>query len=443
MTQTAEHIGMGRLLCTRRWMVVACSLFLFWVVGQFDKINISLVIADQTFLNELQLQGRYGELGGLMSAFFIGYGISIVAWGFLVDRFGPKLCLMAGTAGWGVVMYMMSQANSLEELLIARFLLGVAEGNMWPVSNALTNRWFPAGEHSRAQAFWITGSVVGTAVGVPIITALMLSSGWRGMIAALAIFSIIPLLNFAFIANRPTEQKSLSAAELAQIEGHQKKSVAVIKMSFRDLLQSGSFWLVTMCMVIAVTTMYTLIQWTPSFVTSQRGLTRQEMSTWLTIGYLVATAGTILVGYIGDRTMQRARTAAGTCLFLTLMVLPITMLLPPEWSAVGLASLIMVPCGIAALNGALLHSMVRPEAVARGTGIYSGVGSIVSAVGPWAFGKLIGVLDGAYWGGFVFLALVNALGALCYLALHRTAQREKAAGMASVPGMMASEAQGR
>ena len=69
-------------------------------------------------------------------------------------------------------MYMMSQANSLEDLLIARFLLGVAEGNMWPVSTALTNRWFPAGEHSRVQAFWITGLVVGTAIGVPIITTL-------------------------------------------------------------------------------------------------------------------------------------------------------------------------------------------------------------------------------------------------------------------------------
>ena len=435
----ASGASWSTLLRTRRWAVVACSLFLFWVIGQFDKINISLVIADQTFLNELRLQGRFAELGSLMSYFFVGYGVSIVVWGFLVDRYGPKICLMAGTVTWGLVMYYMSQANSLQDLIIARFLLGVAEGNMWPVSNALTNRWFPANEHSRAQAFWITGSVVGTAVGVPIITTLMVSSGWRGMMAVLAFFSIVPMLNFAFIANRPTEQKGLSSRELSEIEGHQKKALVVAKMSFRDLLKSGSFWLITLCMVIAVTTMYTLIQWTPSFVTTQRGLTRQQMSGWLTLGYVLATIGTVLVGYIADRTMQRARTAAGTCLFLTIVVIPITMLLSAELSAVGLASLIMVPCGIAALNGALLHSMVKPEAVARGTGIYSGVGSIVSAVGPWAFGKLIAALDGAYWGGFVFLALVNLLGALAFFALDRAAQREKAAGMAGVPaGMPAS-----
>ena len=282
MSQASGHLELSRLLRTRRWLLVACSLFLWWVIGQLDKINISLVIADNAFLSELQLEGRYAELGGLMSTFFIGYGISIVVWGFLVDRFGPKICLMVGTAGWGVVMYMMSQANSLEELLIARFLLGVAEGNMWPVSNALTNRWFPASEHSRAQAFWITGSVVGTAIGVPIITALMVASNWRGMIAILAIFSIIPLLNFAFVSNRPSQQKRLSPKELSEIEGHQKKVAAVVKMSFGDLLKSGSFWLITLCMVIAIATMYTLIQWTPSFVITQRGLTRQSMSGWLT-----------------------------------------------------------------------------------------------------------------------------------------------------------------
>jgi MFS family permease len=159
------------------------------------------------------------------------------------------------------------------------------------------------------------------------------------------------------------------------------------------------------------------------------------MSLLLTIGYFLATAGTVIIGTIGDRTMQRALTGAGTCLFFALLVLPIAMLFSPETSAVFLATLIAVPCGIAALNGALLHAMVRPEAVARATGVYSGVGSIASAVGPWAFGKLIGVLDGEYWGGFAFLALLNAAGAVCYFALHRARNRlmETAAATAA-PG---------
>ncbi|MBI4480744.1 MAG: MFS transporter [Acidobacteria bacterium] len=427
-------MALGRLLHTRRWMLIAPSLLLWWIIGQFDKANISFVIADPAFLKELQLEGRFADLGGLMSTFFIGYGVSIFLWGFLVDRYGPKICLVIGTIGWGAAMFFMSRATGLESLLVARFLLGVAEGNMWPVSNALTNRWFPAREHSRAQAFWMMGPTLGTALGVPLVTALILGSGWRGMMVALALLSLLPLVSFAFVANSAGEQRGLSPQELAETEAPPGKSTPEHRMSFRYLWKSGSFWLITLCMAIAVTTIFTLIQWTPSFLLSQLHLSRQSMSLLLTIGYLLATAGTVLVGSIGDRTMQRALTAAGTCLAFTLVVMPVALLFPAALAAVALAALIAVPCGIAALNGALLHSMVRPDAIARATGIYSGVGSIVSAVGPWAFGALIGTLGGQYWGGFLFLAVLNALGAVCYLAVHRLRNRAPAPAAAASPG---------
>ena len=143
MPHEGGHTGLGHLVRTWRWLLVAPSMLLWWIIGQFDKTNVSLVIADRSFLEELQLEGRNTELGGLMSAFFVGYGVSVFVWGFLVDRFGPRKCLIAGTLAWGAVMFFMSRATSLEGLLLSRFFLGAAEGNMWPVSNALTNRWFP------------------------------------------------------------------------------------------------------------------------------------------------------------------------------------------------------------------------------------------------------------------------------------------------------------
>jgi len=423
MNQHGGNSGMRRLWQTRRWLVVAPFLLLFWIIGQFDKANISLVIADQSFLKELSLAGRQTALGSLMSVFFFGYGAAIFVWGFLVDRFGPRLCLMVGSAGWGAAMFLMSQASSLEGLLLARFLLGVAEGNMWPVSNALTNRWFPAREHSRAQSFWLTGATSGTAIAIPVVTALMLANGWRGMMIGLAVLSLIPIVLFSFVANRPAAQKRLNPRELDEIESDQKKALVVERLSFRDLLQSRSFWLITGGMTVSTTTVFTLIQWIPSFLVSQRQLPFITMSRWITVGYVVATVVMILAGTIADRTMQRARTAAWTGILMAVVMLPGALLLPPIGSAVFLAALIGGGAVSAALNGALLHAMVRPEAIARGTGIYTGVGTFISALGPALFGRLIQALDGAYWGGFLYLALLNLASATCYFTLHRISAR--------------------
>ena len=121
MARQGEERGLGWLPHSRRWLLVAPALLLLWMVGQIDKTNISLIIADEAFLRELNLAGRNTELGGLMGAFLAGYGIAIFLWGFLVDRFGPRVCAMAGILCWGGFLFLSSRATSIEELLALRF----------------------------------------------------------------------------------------------------------------------------------------------------------------------------------------------------------------------------------------------------------------------------------------------------------------------------------
>ena len=70
-----------------------------------------------------------------------------------------------------------------------------------------------------------------------------------------------------------------------------------------------------------------------------------------------------------------------------------------------------------------MHTMVEARAIARATGVYVGLGNFSSAIGPVAFGYLITALGGRYWGGFLFLAAINAIGAAAYFALHGMAMR--------------------
>ncbi len=406
-------------LHSRRWLLVAPALLFLWIVGQIDKTNISLIIANEPFIKELNLAGHNAELGGLMGYFLLGYGIAIFLWGFLVDRFGPRVCAIAGIICWGGCLFLSSKVTSIGQLLVLRFFLGVAEGNLWPVGNALTNRWFPAHEHSRAQAFWITGSSLGTAIGVPIVTYLILGTGWRDTLVALSLISLLPVIFLAFVANRPREQKGISRKEIEEIEAGQKPTGVVAPIGLRQLFKHTNFWLIMICQFVSATSIYTMVQWIPRFLTSYRHVSFRSMGHWIALGYILATVLTFVICYIADRTMQRALAGMRICVFYAVVILPVAFLLPPLWTAVLLSTLIVIATTTAAVNGALMHAMVKPEVIARGTGIYVGVGNCLSGLGPWLFGYAITQLGGQYWGGFLFLALASVLGATCYFTLYR------------------------
>jgi MFS family permease len=406
-------------------------MLLLWIIGQVDKTHISLIIADKEFLDELGLAGHNAELGGLMTTFFGGYGIGIFVWGFLVDRFGPRRCAIAGTLLWGGFLYMSSYVHGINEYFIVRALLGFAEGNLWPVCNKLTNRWFPVYEQSRVQAVWLAGSTLGTAVGVPLVTSVMLANGWRGALAVLAIISLMPVVLFAFVFDTPRDNPRLRGVELREIEDGAVVPGFVAPMPFSQLLRSAPFWLIVFGQFVSAANIYTMIQWLPSYLTRVLGMSFQTLSLYLTVGYTLASVVTVLIGYAADRTLKRALVASVACFIYPFLVVPASTFGPPEWIAVALGTLVAQSASTAALNGALMHTLLEPAAIARGTGIYVGVGNFMSALGPWIFGALI-TATGGYRAGFIFMACMSAAACLAYYRLHVLERRTRVRASAAM-----------
>jgi predicted MFS family arabinose efflux permease len=234
----------------------------------------------------------------------------------------------------------------------------------------------------------------------------------------------------------PRESKSIRKQELLDIESDRKVPGHAEPLSLGELLKSAPFWLLTVAQFVSATTIYTLVQWIPSYLTNFRHVPFKSMGGWITVGYLLATVLTLLVGYLADRTMRRALAGAWVSVAFVLLIFPAQML-SASGSALLLSTLIFVASSTGALNGALMHTMVRPEAIARGTGAYAGIGILSSAIGPTLFGMLITRLAGQYWAGFAFLAVLNVIGAIAYLAMHRLSVRARETRGASTAQMSA------
>ncbi|WP_206920524.1 MFS transporter, partial [Alicyclobacillus suci] len=80
------------------------------------------------------------------------------------DVLGPRRSAILGSLVWAMSTEISALAPNLLVMLVARTLLGLAEGYTWPVANSLTARWFPLSERGRAKAVWLSATCIGPGV---------------------------------------------------------------------------------------------------------------------------------------------------------------------------------------------------------------------------------------------------------------------------------------
>ncbi|HZD46524.1 MAG TPA: MFS transporter, partial [Acidobacteriaceae bacterium] len=116
----------------RSWFRVR-YLLAFWLfvlsgVAFLDRTNIAIA--------GLQLGREYGlgnqKLGGIFSAFLVGYAIFQVPAGWLATRWGPRRSLTLGAIWWGLTTACTAAlpstvAYAMSWLIGIRFLLGAGE----------------------------------------------------------------------------------------------------------------------------------------------------------------------------------------------------------------------------------------------------------------------------------------------------------------------------
>jgi sugar phosphate permease len=305
-------------------------------------------------------------------------------------------------------------------MYVARFALGLAEGCMWPVCNSYAGRWFAARELGRIQAFWVNGTQIGIAVGLPIVTAFLFAGGWRTVFWACGIGSVLILLPmFLWLAtDEPAQSRFVKADERLFIETHRTTARRVsAQVRFTQVLKDARFWLVTLCHGCLVATFFGLTTWIPTYLTQARGMTFSTMSASVSLTYLIPITLALLIGYISDRTMLRATVAAVCSIMMAVMILAAVMVPNAIVSMLLLVISFAAPITYGATNTSLLHVLAPPDQVGRSTGICVGVGNVLGAAAPTIIGYLIGLFSGRYLVAFGFIAALNILQAFLYLMI--------------------------
>ena len=270
-------------------------LFLAGVVNFFDRASLS--VANNTIRAEMHLSAT--EMGWLLSAFSLAYGLSQLPLISLIPRFGTRSVLGGGLLLWSSAQLLTSFVRSLSPFLFLRALLGIGESPFYPAGVQSVRNLFPQRSRGRATAIMSMSQTLGLAVAPPVLTWMILRSGWRAMFAILGLAGL--LVAVAWIAfhrtAHPVEELSLTSPAISATGGS----------AWKLLLRQRSVWGAMLGFGGINYTNWLYTAWIPGYLETARHLSLARTGWVAAIPFLGGAAGMFSSGLVTDALARRGR----------------------------------------------------------------------------------------------------------------------------------------
>ncbi len=171
-----EMGGVDPKIFARRWIILGVlCLSLVLVVAAVSSVNTAIPSI------RAQLLPTDSQLLWIVDLYAVVFAGLLLPAGALGDKFGRRGALQIGLAIFAGGSIAASQANTANQLLGFRAVMGLGAALIMPSTLSLLTSVFPPQERSRAIAVWTgfagAGGVIGTLVG-----GLVLNSFWWGSV---------------------------------------------------------------------------------------------------------------------------------------------------------------------------------------------------------------------------------------------------------------------
>ena len=387
--------------------------FLTFFVAYLDRANVSVLIADRHYTQALGITGDKGLQGLLMTAFLLSYGLASFFIGPIIDRIGPRKVLIYNLIFWAVLMVAMGSYASLYVHLACRSLLGLTEAMAAPVCSKLIHTWFPSRERSKANGAWFVGLQLSLLVGIPLVTLVVASFGWRISFISLAVLNVIPVFAcVALVYDTIAQHPRVSKEEMEYIESgkvRQEHSHAAVT-SYRFLFKRV-FWLAAIVYGMNLAGFWGLLSWLPTYLRITHGFSWGLTGSLSAVPYVINTACLLVFTPLMDKYNSRAAFTSPACALLVVLMLLISITGNPIMAVVFIAG--YMGC-ITVANCSLfpiLQNATDSNEVATAVGFFTGIAYVFSSAFPYIMGaiyKRTGTLTASFY-LFVAIGIVSFL----------------------------------
>jgi len=227
------------------------------------------------------------SIGLLTSTYFLTFAAAQLPLGVALDRYGPRRVQapMLLVAAIGAVLF--SQAHSVEQLVVARGLIGLGVAGSLMAAIKACSLWLPPERLPLATALLLSVGGMGAMASTAPLHAALQYTQWRGAFAALAMGTVLVSAAIFFVV---PEHGSKQRTKLRDMAG-----------AVKNLYCSWSFWRLALYSIVAHAT-YMAVQslWMGAWLRDSAHLGRAEVANVLLVGAMAMVAGSLFFGWLID-----------------------------------------------------------------------------------------------------------------------------------------------
>ncbi len=382
-----------------------------WMLDAMDVMLYSMVLAH--LMRDLGMSKAEGGL--LNSLTLLASAMGGLAFGLLADRVGRTRALMASILVYSVASGACGLSQTIVQLAICRFILGLGMGGEWTTGAALIAETWPPEHRAKAlglmQSTWAIGEIVAAGVVALVLPRL----GWR----AVFFVGVLPALVVFWIRRDVPESEIWRRGRATR--GSFTSSLRILWR--KDLRRNGL--VATAMNACGMFGYWGLFTWIPAYLSlpveeGGRGLSLMKTTTWLIVMGLGKWLGYALFGFFAD-AVGRRRSYVAYLLVAAALVPLYGITREPRWLLLLGPLVAFFGTGFFSGFSAIASELFPTEIRATAMGLSYNVGRGLSAAAP----AVVGLLATRFGFGAAFLLLAAAFlaGALLALLLPETKGR--------------------
>lgn len=368
-------VAAGRM--NRRAWLVTGALVVFQIINFADKAVLGLV-ADSAIRDLGLTAGQFGFIG---SAFFFLFAVAAVAAGFLAGKVPTRWIILTMGVSWAVLQFPMLFGGGAAVLLVARILLGAAEGPATPITLQHVHGWFAPKERGLPSSLVAIGSTLGPIIAAPVLAWIIANPalGWRWAFGFLGLVGLVWSLCWLLVgrdgpyshtAHKDGRAPAEPADGGAAAQGPAPRSGGESIVDRADLLQivpirrvlgSRMFLAAVLAGAGCFWAQGFLTTWSPKYLASVVSLRPEMIGMVSTFPWILGALALLVLGYMSRFLMRRGvtvRWALGALFGATLLCSGVCFLVLPHLG--GSAAVVCVTLGA----GLAMIYPLAPTAVA-------------------------------------------------------------------------------